>query len=271
MLRRHHRGHMDRVAIGITVVGQHIQQLRGVARQGHRVVDRHRRDVVGGDEADVVDADLAAERAEAEQVEAQQRRLRGGDGRHVDAHLDRPACRARQHRGDQAIEGDARRGKHLAAALDIDRRIGVALPDAAQQGLAGVQVDQGHFERIANARTRAAELHVRQVEGEEARALRNAQLLRQAGIEAGILGQHGNAIGNGDRAPGGPGRRVVEHAVGDATGQQAGMPRQLTGSGTVQQVSGHRHAALTHAERAAHHAGCTATAVRQAQGVAVLV
>ena len=271
VLGRHHRGHVDRVAIGITVIGQHVKQLRGVARQRHRVVDRHRCDVVGGDEADVVDADLAAERAEAEQVEAQQRRLRGGDGRHVDAHLDRPARRARQHRRDQAVEGDARRGKDLAVTLEIDRRIGVAQADAAQQGLAGVQADQGHFERVADARARAAELHVGQVESEEARAQRNAQLLRQAGIEGEVLGQHGFAVGDGDRAPGGPGRRVVEHAVGDAAGQQAGMPCQLAGSGAVQQVSGHWHAALTHAERGAHHAGCTATAVRQAQGVAVLV
>ena len=154
MLRRahdHQRGRIDR-AVGIAVVGQHIDEHRRVGVGRCRVVSRHRRLVVRGvdRELDIGDARTAARTVERNQVEEQGRRGVGRRAGKVDRKRDGLG------RVDHAAGDEARLAldRHLwgqvepAVGLQADQGVG-AVEGRTQERLGGHRIQQGHLKRIA--------------------------------------------------------------------------------------------------------------------------
>ena len=270
VLRRAQHAQRQRVAIGIDVIGQQVEQLRAVTHDGKAVGPGHRRHVVGGVEGHVVNAHFAGQRANAQQVEAPQRRGGGGDGRYIDAHRQRCAG-ARQLRQRGAVEGDAGAAADAAVGLDVDRGVGSAQADRPQQRQAGVQVEQGHLKRIAHAAAGGAKVPAQQIKAQRIGALGNAQSLLKAGIEAGILAQRCQTTGKRHGAARCPGRTAGKAAIGHTTGQQCMLFGQFGQRGRALEVGRLRQPPLTQVQGARHHAGHTALQVGQAQHMAVLM
>ncbi|MCG3170382.1 MAG: hypothetical protein CALGDGBN_01922 [Pseudomonadales bacterium] len=241
----------DEVPVGVAVVGQHVDEHRGVLGHGGGIGLRHRRHIhaIRPQEAHVVDAHRGVQRPEAEQVEIQ-RRLAAG---HALGQLHRHQHRLRQVDRRQRLalqigHPHAARAVHRAARLQVEERIRIAQPDRAHQRLQRVRIQQRHLEGVRRDPARPRQRAAGEGELQAGGVHRHLEGLRQARVALAVLAEHRLATAHRRRAAGAP-AVLVQRRVVDA---EAAVDQQ-TAERTAQ-VQRDRDAPHPQLQRIDHHA-----------------
>jgi hypothetical protein len=174
-----------------------------------------------GEEADVVDRDVAVLAAEAEEVEGEEGEGVGGDGGEVDR--DCPGTGETEGVGPivavrEVGEVGGGGAVELAAVLEVEEAVGLGqVADGADEGLKGLGVEQGDFKGVARIEGALVEVGVGEGELEGFGSVGDDEGLAEVGEEGIVFAEGDGGIGDLDAATGVPlGEQLVELAVGDA-------------------------------------------------------